>query len=161
MPYDAFLDLHVCCYKLYLSDDYFLHVMKMTEIELVLYIREITQPVIYNNNKFAFDLKFISNEINESKYILQNKSIHFIVLKMFNERWKNIHINDKDFFDVYIIGDFKKVFKPTLTVAKALARFYSEIGILPNLIAVSKEILRQDKDMLDRLKNGVNIYERR
>lgn len=133
----------------------------MTEIEVIEYIKNSTRPVEQIDDNFISNFKWLSNEIYEGKAPLKSNSVQFIVVKILSRQGQVLDIRKKDFFIVYVVGDFKKSFKPVLRVAEAFANFYSEIGILPSIIPLPKHILKKDKELLHKIRNGVLIYERR
>lgn len=92
---------------------------------------------------------------------MKPNSVQFIVAKILTRQAQTVDIRKKDFFNVYVVGDFRKSFTPVLRVAEAFAGFYSEMGILPNIIPLPKHILKKDKELLHKLRNGVTLYERR
>ena len=125
-------------------------------------IKNLTIPV----EKFKDDnniqpFKWLSDEIYEGKAPLKLNTVQFIVVKILNTKNQSYNLKNKQSFDVYVIGDFRKTFNPVLRVAEAFASFYLEMGILPNIISIPKHILKDNKELLYKLKNGVLIYERR
>jgi hypothetical protein len=133
----------------------------MTETEVIDYIKGATQPIDQIEDNFIGSFKWLSHEIYEGKAPLKTNSVQFIIAKILSKNGQTIDISKKDFFIVYVVGDFKKSFTPVLRVAEAFASFYCEIGILPNIVPIPKHILKKDKELLYKLKNGVVIYERR
>jgi hypothetical protein len=133
----------------------------MTDSEVVDYIKKSSRSIEQIDDTLIDNFKRLSSDIYEGKAPLKINSVQFIIAKIFSKEGHLIDIRKKDFFLVYVIGDFKKTFRPVLKVAEAFASFYSEIGILPNIIPIPKHILKKDKDFLHKLKNGVIIYERR
>jgi hypothetical protein len=134
---------------------------KMTESEVIEYIKDSTRPIEQIDDNFISSFKRLSNEIYEGKAPLRANSVQFIIAKILTRQGQTFDIRKKDFFIVYVIGDFKKSFTPVLRVAEAFASFYSEIGILPNIIPLPKHILKRDKELLHKIRNGALIYERR
>lgn len=133
----------------------------MTENEVIEYIKGSTRPIKQINDNFIDGFKWLSNEIYEGKTPLKSNSVQFIIVKVLSRKGKTIDISQKDFFIVYVVGDFRKSFTPILRVAEAFASFYSEMGVLPKIIPLPKYILKRDKEQLCKVKNGVLIYERR
>lgn len=133
----------------------------MTEADIIEYIKISTKPIEQINDNFIDIFKWLSNEIYRGKAPLRSNSVQFIIAKILSKQGQTIDIRKKDFFIVYIVGDFKKSFTPVLRVAEAFANFYSEIGILPSIVPLPKHILKKDIALLHKIKNGVLIYERR
>lgn len=133
----------------------------MTETEVIEYIKNSTRPVEQIDDNFIGSFKWLSNEIYAGKAPLKSNSVQFIVAKILSRQGQTLDIKKKDFFIVYVVGDFKKSFTPVLRVAEAFASFYSEMGILPNIIPLPKHILKKDKELLYKIRNGVLLYERR
>jgi hypothetical protein len=133
----------------------------MTDTEVIEFIKVSTRPVEQIDDNFIDIFKWLSNEIYEGKAPLKTNSVQFIIAKILTRQGQTVNIRKKDFFIVYVIGDFKKSFTPVLKVAEAFAAFYSEIGVLPNIIPLPKHILKKNQELLHKVKNGVIIYERR
>lgn len=133
----------------------------MTETEIVGYIKKSAISIEEIDDNFIGIFKWLSREIYEGKSPLKINSVHFIIVKVLNRQKQTLDIRKRDHFDVYVVGDFKKTFSPVLSVAQAFAAFYSEIGVLPNIITLPKHILKKDKELLYKLRNGVILYERR
>lgn len=133
----------------------------MTETEVIEYIKNSTRPIEQINDNFIDSFKVLSNDIYLEKVPLKSNSVQFIIAKILSRQGETVDIRKRDFFVVYVVGDFKKSFTPVLRVAEAFARFYSEMGILPNIVPLPKHILKKDKELLHKVKNGVLIYERR
>lgn len=103
----------------------------------------------------------LAESIREGKAKLRINTVDFIVLKILNKKGRVYTFNKKYTFDVFVFGTFRKFFNPTYRVAEALASFYLEMGILPNIIAVPKHILMKNpKEFVNKFRNGVLIYER-
>lgn len=124
-------------------------------------IRSITIPIDNVDDNLIGIFKWLSTEIYEGKAPLKSNSIHFIIVKILNRKGQTNDIRKHDCFDVFVIGDFRKSFNPTLRVAEAFGRFYLEMGVLPNIIPVPKHTLLNNRDIINRIKKGVVIYERR
>ena len=133
----------------------------MTEAQLIDYIRDSTVPINDIDDNFISIFKWLSGEIYEGKAPLKTNSVQFIIIKILTRQRQTIDIRRRDHFDVYVVGDFKKTFSPVLRVAEAFATFYSKIGILPNIVPIPKHVLKKDRELLYKLKNGVILYERR
>jgi hypothetical protein len=133
----------------------------MTETEVIEYIKHSTRPLNQIEDNFIGSFKWLSEEIYAGKAPLKSNSVQFIIAKILSRNGQTMDIRKKDFFIVYVVGDFKKSFTPVLRVAEAFASFYSEMGILPNIVPLPKHILKKDKELLHKVKNGVVIYERR
>lgn len=133
----------------------------MKEQELIDHIKNVTHPVDNIEGDFANSFQWLSNEIYMGKDPLNSNSVHFIIVNILNRQHKTRDIRRQDYFNVYVVGEFRKTFTPVFKVAEALAIFYSEIFVLPNIIPLPKHLLKKDKDLLQKLKNGVVIYERR
>jgi hypothetical protein len=133
----------------------------MTEEQLIDYIRNTTVPINDIDDNFISIFKWLSNEIYEGKASLKTNSIQFIIIKILTPQGQSMDIKRSNHFKVYVVGQFKKTFNPVLRVAEAFATFYSEIGILPIIVPIPKHILKQDRKLLYKLKNGVILYERR
>ncbi len=133
----------------------------MTEKEVIDYIKSKSQPIEDVEDNFIGIFKWLSEDIYIGKAPLKTNSVQFILVKILSRQGHTIDIRKKDYFNVYVVGDFKKTFTPVVKVAEAFARFYSEIGILPNIIPLPKHVLKKDKELLYKLRNCVLIYERR
>lgn len=133
----------------------------MNEADLIEYIKAITRPILEINDDLIGIFKGLSEEIYQGKAPLKTNSVQFIVAKILTTQGKTVDIRKKDYFNVYVVGDFKKTFTPVLRVAEAFGGFYSEIGIMPNIIPIPKHIIKKNKELLYKLRNGVMLYERR
>lgn len=103
----------------------------------------------------------LAESIREGKAKLNINTVDFIVLKILNKNGNVYRFERKHTFDVYVFGTFRKHFNPTYKVAEAFAEFYLEMGILPNIIPVPKHILMKNpKEFVNKIRNGVLIYER-
>lgn len=133
----------------------------MQKLDYISYIKQNTKSVDDINDNFIGVFKWLSQEIYDGKAPLKSNSVHFIVVKILNRKGFTNDLKKKDYFDVYVIGDFRKTFTPVLKVAEAFANFYLEMGVLPNIIPLPKNEIQENKEILYKLKNGVLIYERR
>lgn len=133
----------------------------MQKLDYISFIKQNTKPIDEVNDNFIGAFKWLSQEIYDGKAPLKTNSVHFIVVKVLNRKGITNDIKKKDFFDVYVVGDFRKTFTPVLKVAEAFANFYLEMGVLPNIIPIPKNVIQENKEILQKLKNGVLIYERR
>ena len=106
---------------------------------------------------------WLSNEIYEGKALLRINTVDFIVAKILNAKGRIFKFSRQQrYFDLFVIGTFRKVFRPTYYVAEALTDFYLEMNILPNIIAVPKHIfMKNTRGYVNRIKGGVLLYERR
>lgn len=133
----------------------------MTEKEIIDYIRIWTTSIGDIDDNYISIFKWLSDEIYQGKAPLKINTVQFIIVKILTRQRQPLDIRKLNQFDVYVVGDFRKTFSPVLRVAQAFAAFYSEIGILPNIIPLPKHSLKKDKELLYRLRNGVILYERR
>lgn len=133
----------------------------MQKLDYISFIKQNTKPVGEVNDNFIGAFKWLSQEIYDGKAPLKTNSVQFIIVKVLNRKGITNDIKKKDYFDVYVVGDFRKTFTPVLKVAEAFASFYQEMGVLPNIIPVPKNVIQENKEILNKLKNGVLIYERR
>jgi hypothetical protein len=132
----------------------------MTETEIIDYIRNSTISLSDIDDSYISIFKWLSAEIYEGKAPLKTNSVQFIIAKILTRQRQTVDIRTRSQFDVYVVGDFQRTFSPVLRVAEAFATFYSEIGVLPNIIPLPKHRLKKDKGLLNKLKNGVILYER-
>jgi len=112
-------------------------------------------------DNFIKPFNWLAESIREGKAKLNINTVDFIVLKILNENGNVYRFERKYTFDVYVFGTFRKHFNPTYKVAEAFAEFYLEMGILPNIIPVPKPIsMKNPKEFVNKIRNGVLIYER-
>ena len=106
---------------------------------------------------------WLSKQIYEGKSILKVNTVDFVVAKILDSKGRIYKFSRKRrYFDVYVIGTFRKVFRPTYYVAEALADFYLEMNVLPNIIAIPKHMFMKDaRRYTNRIRGGVLLYERR
>jgi hypothetical protein len=133
----------------------------MNKDELIDYIKNVTKPVEEIEDNFIGIFKWLSSEIYEGKAALKANSIQFIVAKILTRKGQTLDLRKREYFNIYVIGDFRKSFTPVIRVAEAFANFYIEMGVMPNIIPLPKSILLENKDLLNKLNNGVLLYERR
>ncbi|TVL99792.1 MAG: hypothetical protein CV087_16780 [Candidatus Brocadia sp. WS118] len=121
-----------------------------------------TIPIQQIEDSSIEPFRWLAESIQEGKVNLKVNTVDFIVLKILTKKKKIYKLNRLQSFDVYVIGTFRKFFKPTYKVAEAFAEFYLEMNILPNIIAVPKHVLMNNaKQFANKLRDGVLIYERR
>lgn len=132
----------------------------MNENELINYIKTTTVHLQASNDNWANSLRWLSNEIYEGKAPLTSNTVHFIIVKLPQNK-RRANQAAIDYFNVYVVGDFLKAFTPVLKVAEAFADFYIEMGILPLIIPLPKKILMKNAHLLQKIKNGILLYERR
>lgn len=125
-------------------------------------IRGYTKPVKYMEQ---FDnggtVKWLANQIRDGARPLKYNSIDFIIGKFLDKRERLINYSHKDFINIYVIGTFRNEFIPTMKVAKALAEFYLEMRVMPNINIISKKNSLADPALLKtRIINGILIYDR-
>lgn len=133
----------------------------MTESQIANYIKSTTIPISDIDGNSISIFKWLSSEIYEGKSQLKSNSIQFIILKILTKQKQTIDIKRRDHFDVYVVGNFRKIFSPVLQIAETFATLYSEIGVLPNIVPVPIYLIKNNKEILYNLKNGVLLYERR
>jgi len=105
--------------------------------------------------------KWLHEIIQQKKDKIKIDNIDYIIIKILNRNKKISRWKEKYFFDVIVIGTFRKSFSPTEKVSILLSDFYLEMGILPNLIVLPKSIfIKNIQHYLNKIKNGVLIYER-
>lgn len=122
---------------------------------------QTTKSIDYLNNFNAGQsIYWLSQEIYDGKKKLNYNSVDFIVAKLLDRRGELINYKGKEFINLYIIGTFKNDFIPTYKVAQALATFYMEMKVIPNLITITKKEFISDPQIITRLKNGILIYDR-
>ncbi|HFK5528196.1 hypothetical protein OZ666_07265 [Elizabethkingia sp. HX QKY] len=124
-------------------------------------IRNITVSIDNVDGGSSQAFQWLSEQIYLSKVPLKTNSVKFIIVKILNKKKESRNISIRPSFDVYVIGEFRKTFNPTLRVAEAFAEFYLEMGILPNIISIPEHILIKNRELLHKIRNGVRIYERR
>lgn len=125
-------------------------------------IIDSTKPIEYLD-KFPNGQIFtwLANEIKNGKRSLKYNSVDFIVIKLLNRKEELINYQKLDYINLYVIGTFRSEFIPTLKVAEALAEFYLEMRILPNIYTMTKkEFIENSNKSISRIKNGVLIYDR-
>lgn len=133
----------------------------MDNDEYITAVRQITVPIDQVDDNRIQSYQWLSNEIYSGKKALKNNSVEFIIAKILNQ-YKNVNnrIYQREYFDLYVIGSFRKTFKPTYNVAQSLAEYYLEVGIMPNVICIPKHVLIKNSVFFNKLKNGVILYER-
>jgi len=105
---------------------------------------------------------WLSESIYYGKAPLRINTVHLIVANILDPQRKIRHFKRRPTFDLYVFGSFRKGFQPTEKVAEALADFYLETSILPNIIPVPKHLfIREVESFTRKLRRGVIIYERR
>lgn len=105
--------------------------------------------------------RWLANEINNGKRSLKYDSVDFIVAKILNRNEQPLNFQKINQISLYVIGTFRSEFVPTLKVAEVLAEFYLEMGVLPNIFTITKkEFLGNPKSSLNKIRNGVIIYDR-
>ncbi|OPB99125.1 hypothetical protein BAS10_05535 [Elizabethkingia meningoseptica] len=124
-------------------------------------IRNITVSIDNVDGGSSQAFQWLSEQIYLSKVPLKTNSVKFIIVKILNKKKEARNISVRPSFDVYVIGEFRKTFNPTLRVSEAFAEFYLEMGILPNIISIPEHILIKNRELLHKIRNGVRIYERR
>lgn len=126
--------------------------------------RQIVKSRTKTASQLGGSLTFLSNlseEIQKGKIDLKTNSVEFMVAKILNKRGDQIDLFRKGYFDLFVLGEFKKSFQPTIKVAEALASFYLEYQILPRLVPVPQAVALQSLERFSRtIENGVLIYER-
>ncbi len=78
----------------------------------------MTIPIEQINDNFIETFKWLSDGIYQGKTPLKTNSVQFIIVKILNRQGQMVDIRIKDFFNVYVVGDFKKSFTPVLRVAE-------------------------------------------
>lgn len=115
---------------------------------------------VQDNNIWQFN--WLKESIYEGKRPLKINTVDFIIFKILTNDLRVYKFYRKKEFDVFVFGSFRKFFNPTTKVADALADFYLEFQILPNIISVPKHILlKHKKEFANKIRNGVRVYERR
>ena len=104
----------------------------------------------------------LSEQIYAGKSVLRVNTVDFIVAKILDSKGRIYKFSQKRrYFNVYVIGTFRKVFRPTYYVAEALADFYLEMNVLPSIIAIPKHVFMKDtRRYANRIRGGVLLYER-
>lgn len=105
---------------------------------------------------------WLSDQIYTGKSVLRVNTVDFIVAKILDSKGRIYKFSRKRrYFNVYVIGTFRKVFRPTYYVAEALADFYLEMNVLPSIIAIPKHVFMKDtRRYANQIRGGVLLYER-
>ncbi len=112
------------------------------------------------DNRIA-PFNWLSEQIYAGKAQLKINTVDFIIAKILQRNDQIYNFQKKLSFDLFVIGYFRKAFNPTYRVAEALTDFYLEMRILPNIIAIPKNVLmKAPKLFVNKFRNGVLIYER-
>ena len=105
--------------------------------------------------------RWLANEIKNGKRNLKYDSVDFIVAKVLNRKEQPLNFQKVNQINIYVIGTFRSEFVPTMKVAEAFAEFYLEMRVLPNISTITKkEFLGNPKSSLNKIRNGVLIYDR-
>lgn len=106
-------------------------------------------------------IRWLSEEIYHGKRNLKYNSVDFIIGKFLTRNDKLIDFKRYDHINLYILGTFTNEFVPVQKVADALATFYLEMKVMPNLITVSKkQFLKDTNAIISKIRNGILIYDR-
>jgi hypothetical protein len=121
----------------------------------------ITKPIEYvDKYPSGQSIRFLSDEIINGKRKLSHNSVDFMVAKLLDKKGNALELTNRDYLNIYVVGKFRSDFVPIIKVAEALAGFYIEMKILPNLISLTKNEILSDKRVLEKLRNGILIYDR-
>ncbi|CAN0508681.1 unnamed protein product, partial [Discosporangium mesarthrocarpum] len=85
------------------------------------------------DQQYAGRFSWLSDSIYNGKTGIKINTIDYIIANILDRRRNIYKFENKQSFDLYVIGSFRKSFNPTLKVAEALADFYLETKILPNI----------------------------
>lgn len=99
---------------------------------------------VLNNIQGSDVIRWLSKEIYDGKQSLKYNSVDFIIGKFLTKNDDLINFQKRDNVNLYIIGTFTNDFIPVTKVAKALATFYLEMKVMPNLITISKKQFLSD-----------------
>lgn len=106
-------------------------------------------------------LAYLADEIQKGKINLKVNSVQFMIAKVLNSKGRPIDLRRAGYFNLLVLGDFKKTFSPTFKVAQALAVFYQEFQILPRLVVIPQYAATQDLNRFSKIiQDGVLIYDR-
>jgi hypothetical protein len=120
--------------------------------------REVEYLNQFNN---AGPILWLAEQIRGGKRNLKYNSVDFIIGKLLTKDDRLINYQKRDFINIYVIGTFRSEFIPTMKVADALAEFYLEMRIMPNIITISrKEFLDNLRFSINKIRNGIIIYDR-
>jgi len=120
--------------------------------------REVEYLNQFNN---AGPIIWLAEQIQGGKRNLKYNSVDFIIGKLLSKDDRLINYQKRDFINIYVIGTFRSEFIPTMKVADALAEFYLEMRIMPNIITISKkEFLDNLRFSINKIRNGIIIYDR-
>jgi hypothetical protein len=104
---------------------------------------------------------WLSKEIYAGKNKLRYNSVDFIVGKFLTRNETLVDFNKISKITIYVIGTFNNEFHPISKVAQALADFYLEMEVMPNLIPITKaDFLAELNSSVKKINNGVVIYDR-
>lgn len=124
-------------------------------------IKGNTLPIDIIDEKRIAPFRHLSQSIYDGKAPLKINTVDFIIFKILNKNKKIYQFKRQYSFDVFVFGSFRKSFNPTYKVAEALADFYLELKIMPNIISIPKHTFMKDpKTYINKFRNGVIIYER-
>lgn len=122
------------------------------------FTREVEYLNQFNN---AGPIIWLAEQIQGGKRNLKYNSVDFIIGKLLTKDDRLINYQKRDFINIYVIGTFRSEFIPTMKVAEALAEFYLEMRIMPNIITISKkEFLDNLRFSINKIRNGIIIYDR-
>jgi len=114
-----------------------------------------------NNLPGSGVIQWLSEEIYIGKKSLKYNSVDFIIGKFLTKNENLINFQTRDNVNLYIIGTFTNDFIPVAKVANALATFYLEMKVMPNLITISKkQFLSDTTATINKIRNGILIYDR-
>lgn len=106
--------------------------------------------------------RWLSESIYSGKTPLKINSVQLVVAKILDRQGRVRNFERRPTFDLYVFGTFRQSFKPTQKVAQALADFYLETAILPNIVPVPKNVfMRNVHGITKKVQGSVIIYERR
>jgi len=137
-------------------------------------IEQYKQTVRANTLKvkeiYQYDLHLfsqLSEDIEKGKVNLNVNSVEFMVAKVPSKYFPSINpapidLSRRGYFNLIVLGEFKRTFEPTVKVAKALSDFYLEYNILPRLVPIPRSSVYRELDKLAEIvRNGILLYERR
>lgn len=137
---------------------------KPVDEEFAHFVKKYTYNLdeLKSNSNYLGNFKWLSESIQTGKSNLKINTVDFIVIKILNRKNDIVNLSRQNSFDVFVLGSFKKYFTTTYKVAQTFSDFYLKMGILPNIISVPRHIFLSNKNIyLNRIRNGVLIYERR
>lgn len=142
--------------------------MNINEIEQ--YRQTVRANTLNANEMYKYDLHLfsqLSEDIEKGKVNLKVNSVEFMVAKVPSRYFPStnpapIDLSRQGYFNLIVLGEFKRTFEPTVKVARALSEFYLEYNILPRLVAIPRSSMLKDLDRLAQIvQNGILLYERR